>query len=376
MSVVQAQYYMKRAIELAAQARALTRPNPRVGAVLVLNDEIVGEGYHHAYGHAHAEVEAIRAAGARAEGATCYVTLEPCAHHGKTPPCIDALVAAKVAKVVMASLDPNPLVQGKGYAYLKEQGIEVEVGICEAEAKALNPAFFQRMQYNKPYYVIKSAMSMDGKTAMQSGQSQWITGPASRELVHALRADADAIVTGIGSILQDNAMLTVRDDAMAQHPLFKQPKRFVLDSSLRIPLSAKILSAPGQTFIITCSKDQQKIQALSELGVQVFVQAQGSQLDLNFVERILLEQGCYHVLVEAGATLVGAYIAADKVDVWHIFTAPKLMGMHTRPLCAWENHDLATAKSFHLADVQRLGDDLHCCYYPITSERELLCSQA
>lgn len=376
MSVVQAQYYMKRAIELAAQARALARPNPRVGAVLVLNDEIVGEGYHHAYGHAHAEVEAIRAAGARAAGATCYVTLEPCAHHGKTPPCIDALVAAKVSKVVMASLDPNPLVQGKGYAYLQSHGIEVEVGVCEAEAKALNPAFMQRMQYNKPYYVIKSAMSMDGKTAMQSGQSQWITGPASRECVHALRADADAIVTGIGSILQDDAMLTVRDDAIAQHPLFKQPKRFVLDSSLRIPLSAKIIAAPGQTFMITCSKDQDKIEALTKAGVQVLVQDHGTQVDLDFVERILLEQGCHHVLVEAGATLVGAYIAADKVDVWHIFTAPKLMGTQTRPLCAWENQDLATAKSFHLADVQRLGNDLHCCYYPIKSERELLCSQA
>lgn len=376
MSVVQAQHYMKRAIDLASRARALARPNPRVGAVLVLNDEIVGEGYHHAYGHAHAEVEAIRAAGARAEGATCYVTLEPCAHHGKTPPCIDALVAAKIAKVVMASLDPNPLVQGKGYAYLKAQGIAVEVGLCEAEAKALNPAFMQRMQYNKPYYVIKSAMSMDGKTAMQSGQSQWITGPASRERVHALRADADAIVTGIGSLLQDDSMLTVRDDAIAQDPLFKQPKRFVLDSSLRIPLSAKIISAPGQTFIITCSQDQDKIEQLTKAGAYVIVQDQGKQLDLNFVERVLLDQNCIHILVEAGATLVGAYIAADKVDEWHIFMAPKLMGTQTRPLCAWENQDLSTAKNFYLADVQRLGDDLHCCYYPNNSERELLCSQA
>lgn len=375
MSVVQAQHYMERAIDLAARARALARPNPRVGAVLVLNNEIVGEGYHHAYGHAHAEVEAIRMAGARAEGATCYVTLEPCAHHGKTPPCIDALVAAKIAKVVMASLDPNPLVQGKGYAYLKSQGIEVEVGLCETEAKALNPAFLSRMQYNKPYYVIKSAMSMDGKTAMQSGQSQWITGSLSRERVHALRADADAIVTGIGSILHDNSMLTVRDDEIAQHPLFKQPKRFVLDSSLRIPLTAKIISAPGETFIITCSEDQQKIEAIKAAGAQVIVQPQGKHIDLDFVEGVLLEENCIHILVEAGATLVGAYITADKVDEWHIFTAPKLMGMQTRPLCTWENQDLSTAKSFHLAEVQRLGEDLYCCYYPNKSQRELLCSQ-
>lgn len=375
MFAVQEQQYMMRAIELAARGRALARPNPRVGAVLVANDRIVGEGYHQAYGQAHAEVEAIRAAGAAAEGATCYVTLEPCAHYGKTPPCIHALVEAKIAKVVIAVLDPNPRVNGQGLAYLRAQGIEVVVGLCEVQARDLNPAFMKRMRDKKPYYTIKSAMSMDGKTAMHSGQSQWITGSASRERVHAIRAEADAIVTGIGSILQDDAQMTVRDDPIVKHPLFRQPKRFVLDSILRIPLTAKIITAPGQTFIITSSDDQNKIASLREKGVTVIVQEQGGRIDLDFVEAALLEHECHHILIEAGATLVGAYIASDKVDEWHIFTAPKLMGSSARHLCAWKIEDLSIAKQFNLAHVERLGEDLYCCYYPEKSEREFLCSQ-
>lgn len=362
MSAVSGQSYMMRAIALAARGRALARPNPCVGAVLVRDDVIVGEGYHMGYGLAHAEVNALEAAGDAAVGATCYVTLEPCSHWGKTPPCANALIKARVAKVVVACLDPNPRVNGQGVALLREHGIEVELGLCEKEASALNPAFMHRMRSGKPYYALKSAMSMDGRTAMASGQSQWITGSHARERVHALRAEVDAIVTGIDSVLQDDPQLTVRDDAVATHLLFRQPKRFVLDSNLRIPLTANIFKAPGQTTVITCADNPQKIKALQDLGVKVVVQNRSGHIDLDLVEQCLLEEECHHVLIEAGATLVGSYIAASKVNDWHVFTAPKLMGHTARPLCNWEIEDLNNAKDFILVHVERVGEDLYCRY--------------
>ncbi len=264
--------YMARAIQLAQQGLYTTHPNPRVGCVLVKNGQIIAEGFHARAGQGHAEVVALRQAGQEAEGATAYVTLEPCAHFGRTPPCANALVDAKVARVVMASLDSNPLVAGKGKAILENAGISTTVGVLEHEAKALNQGFFRRMQGGLPYVRLKTAASLDGRTAMQSGESKWITGSDARRDVQKLRAQSGAIITGIGTVLADNPSLTVRPDEWLDWHYGEavQPLRVVFDSQLAIALDAQILATQGVIMVTAQSLEHPKAIALQTKGVEVW----------------------------------------------------------------------------------------------------------
>ncbi|MCL4155235.1 UNVERIFIED_CONTAM: hypothetical protein GTU68_021864, partial [Idotea baltica] len=262
---------MRRVLDLAAQGYQTTHPNPRVGCVIVNGGEIVGEGYHLKAGDRHAEREALRAAGDKARGGTAYVNLEPCCHQGRTPPCTDGLIDAGIIRVVAAIADPNPLVAGGGIDVLKEAGITVETGLLATEALLLNKGFVQRMARQKPWVILKSAATLDGRTADFDGQSKWITGEASRADVQSLRASCSAILTGIGTVLADDPQLNVRISTN------RQPMRIVLDSKLRIPLDAKIIGSDDQLVIFTLSQDNDKISQLIELGVEVVQQRNGQE---------------------------------------------------------------------------------------------------
>src|SRR5512135_2431955 len=293
--------WMARALCLAERGLYTTAPNPRVGCVLVKDGKIIGEGWHERAGEPHAEVHALRAAGGAARGATAYVTLEPCSHHGRTPPCADALIAAGVSRVVSAMQDPNPLVAGQGLQKLSDAGIEVECGLMEAAARELNIGFVSRMTRGMPWVRSKIAASLDGRTALANGTSKWITGEAARRDVQHWRARSCAILTGIGTVLADDPQLNVRSMESARQPL-----RAVVDNGLRIPPAARLLQQPGAV-IYTATQDAQKIAALEKSGARVAVLADaGGQVDLSAVLRDLAERGCNEVLVEAGSKLNGA----------------------------------------------------------------------
>ncbi len=321
-------YYMTRALRLAEQGRYSTQPNPRVGCVLVRNDVVVGEGWHARAGEPHAEALALRAAGEQARGATAYVTLEPCAHHGRTPPCTDALVAAGVARVIVATPDADPRTAGKGLMALRAGGIDVAQGLLETEARRLNAGFFSRLERGRPWVTLKLAMSLDGRTALASGQSHWITGEAARQDVQYLRAASAAILTGSGTVLADDPRLTVRLPGE-----WRQPARVVLDTRLRTPAEAKILQQPAEVRIFTAATDGAARAALQAAGAQLETAplAQGS-LDLQAVLRRLAELEYNEVLVEAGARLAGALLEAHLVDELIIYMAPHLLGHRGRAL--------------------------------------------
>ena len=308
--------FMALALEQASFGQLIARPNPAVGCVLVKNDEVVGTGYTQQVGGPHAEVMAIQAAGDLAKGAIAYVTLEPCGHYGRTPPCSLALIEAGVSALVYGCRDPNPLVAGQGLSQLRMANIEVIGPVMEAECTRSNRGFLQRMNTKKPYVINKLAMSLDGRTAMESGESQWITGPEARAQVHLLRAQSCAVITGIGSILRDNPSMNVRADELtlvgvpqATIEFIKQPLRVVLDSQLRLPTSAKILHQPGSVLVMTCVADLQRHQSLIDMGVELVVCAADDQgkVDLSTVLTILGQRQCNQVLVEAGAGLSGAF---------------------------------------------------------------------
>ncbi len=322
---------MARALELAARGVGLTSPNPAVGAVLVKAGGVVGEGWHERAGGRHAEAMALAAAGAAARGATCYVTLEPCAHHGRTPPCADALVAAGVARVVAACPDPNPLVDGRGLARLRAAGILVAVGVGEAEARALNRAFFRFVASGRPHVTLKSAMTVDGKIAAWDGTSRWITGEAAREEAHRMRFAADAVLVGIGTVLRDDPALTVR---LAGAPA-KEPYRVVADSRLRVPLDARLLSAgdPARA-VVACARPAPAARAASlrARGVRLLeLPREGRRVDLRALLRALAELDVVAVLAEGGAELAAGLLEAGLVDRVAFFVAPRLLGGHTAP---------------------------------------------
>jgi diaminohydroxyphosphoribosylaminopyrimidine deaminase/5-amino-6-(5-phosphoribosylamino)uracil reductase len=325
--------YMARALRLAQRGLYTTQPNPRVGCVIVRDGMIVGEGWHERAGEPHAEVFALNMAGDAARGADVYVTLEPCSHFGRTPPCANALVQAGVARVVAAMVDPNPLVAGKGLALLQQAGIMTASGLLESDARALNPGFICRMEHQRPYIRLKMAMSLDGRTAMASGESVWITGDAARRDVQLLRAQAGAILSGIGTVLTDdpslNVRLTAADLGIAGE--VRQPVRVVLDSSLRFPVTAKMLDLPGVTLIYTCGQDAGKITQLEWMGATVRCFA-GNSLQLPAVMAALVEDGITEVHVEAGATLAGALVEQGFADELVIYLAPHLMGSSARAL--------------------------------------------
>ncbi|WP_324563436.1 bifunctional diaminohydroxyphosphoribosylaminopyrimidine deaminase/5-amino-6-(5-phosphoribosylamino)uracil reductase RibD [Plasticicumulans sp.] len=355
--------HMARALALAARGLNTTSPNPRVGCVLVAPDgEVIGEGWHERAGEPHAEVHALRAAGGRARGATAYVTLEPCSHHGRTPPCADALIEAGVARVVAAMADPNPQVAGRGLARLRAAGIAVECGLLEAEAQALNAGFVRRMTRARPWLRLKLAASLDARTALASGESQWITGEAARTDVQRLRARACAVLTGSGTVLADDPGLDVRLPGTQRQPL-----RVVLDTELRTPLAARLIGRPGRTLIV-CGPQAgvAEAAALTAYGVDIErVPVRGGGLDLDAVLASLAARGCNEVHAECGARLAGALLAAGRVDELVVYLAPLLLGDAARGLARLPGLERMEQRlEFDWTDVRSVGRDLRLTLAP------------
>lgn len=324
--------YMARALELARRGLYTTDPNPRVGCVLVKDGKVIGEGWHVRAGEAHAEVHALRAAGDAARGATAYVTLEPCCHHGRTPPCTRALIAAGVARVVAAMPDPNPQVASQGVAELEQAGIKVEIGLLRVEAERLNPGFVSRMTRGRPLVRVKLAASLDGRTALASGESKWITGEAARADVQRLRARSSAILTGIGTVLADDPSLNVRDPEIGSGTdTIRQPLRVVIDGHLSMRATAKMLSLPGKTMVVTAEDDSDYAEPLMAAGAEVVVLRDGGgRVDLEGLMQDLAERGVNELLVEAGATVCGGLLEAGLVDELVVYLAPHLLGSGAR----------------------------------------------
>lgn len=322
--------FMARALELAEKGRYSAKPNPCVGCVIVQNEQIIAEGWHQYAGEGHAEVHALKAAGPQAKGATAYVTLEPCSHHGRTPPCANALMDAGVKRVVVAMQDPNPLVSGQGVQRLRGAGIEVDVGLMAQQAQTLNQSFCYKMLHGEPWVMAKVAMSLDAKTAMATGESQWITGAASREDVHRLRAQSDLILTGIATVLADNPKLTARDGLDGRQ--VQQARVAVLDTALRMPLDAALLSGELDVTVLTSHNDRHKIEALKQVGCDVVVLPKGidNRVDLIAVKKWLASQSINSVMVEAGAALNGAMLSAGLLDELIVYMAPSILGQSAR----------------------------------------------
>lgn len=350
--------YMARALQLARHGLYTTQPNPRVGCVLVREGHIVGEGWHERAGQPHAEVFALQAAQDQAQGATAYVSLEPCSHHGRTPPCADALVHTGIKKVIVAMADPNPLVAGQGLKRLQAAGIETASGLLATEARALNPGFISAMERQRPFVRIKMAMSLDGRTAMASGESVWITGEAARRDVQFWRAQAGAILTGIDTVLMDKPQLNLRLTAADLNISgeLRQPIRVILDSQLRFPLDAPLLSSAGKVLIYTCSTNQAKIAQLQQLSVQVR-QFTSTRLDLNEVLSALVLDGINELHVETGATLTGALIEQGLADELLLYIAPHLMGSAARALFNLPLATMAERYALTIQDIRAVGKD-------------------
>ena len=354
---------MARALRLARQGRYRTRPNPAVGCVLVAEGEVIGEGSTQPAGGNHAEIEALedaRASGHDPRGATAFVTLEPCNHWGKTGPCSAALVDAGIARAVIALKDPNPAVGGSGIETLAEAGIAVDVGLLETEAAAVNPGFLKRMRDRQPLVRVKLAASLDGRTAMASGESQWITGPDARADVQRLRGRSGAIVTGVETVLADNPALTVRDPEL---DVPDQPLRVVLDSSLRMSADAALLQQPGQVLVV-CRERTSAAHALEAAGAEVVALPGPERVDLASVLDSLAAREVNEVLVECGARLAGAFLAAGFVDEVVLYSAPTLLGSNARPLLELPIDMMADQRKLALKDVRRVGADLRMVLVP------------
>jgi len=350
--------HMAQAIGLARRGLCTTAPNPRVGCVIAQGERVVARGFHRRAGQAHAEVEALRAAREPVRGATAYVTLEPCSHHGRTPPCADALIDAGVARVVSASLDPNPLVAGSGLERLRAAGIAVESGILEREAVALNPGFFKRMRTGMPWVRVKLAMSLDGRTAMADGSSKWITAEAARADVQRLRAQSCAIVTGVGTVLHDDPRLDVRIATEDDVTPGRQPLRVVVDSRLRMPPSARVIGGAGDKLLATAARDAARERALADAGVTLLhLPAPDGRVDLRALLAHLAVAQCNEVLVEAGATLAGAALRAGLVDELIIYMAPTLMGSAARPLLDLPFASMDEKLGLQISDITAVGSD-------------------
>jgi diaminohydroxyphosphoribosylaminopyrimidine deaminase/5-amino-6-(5-phosphoribosylamino)uracil reductase len=351
--------FLDAAIELARNGLYSTTPNPRVGSVLVRDGRVIGRGWHHRAGGLHAEAEAIRDAFRTSpdqtlEGATCYVSLEPCAHYGKTPPCADALIGARIGRVVVASHDPDPRVAGRGIERMRAAGIAVDV-VERPAALELNKGFFLRLTQQRPWVRIKVAASLDGRTAMASGESQWITGAAARADVQYWRARSCAIVTGIGTVLADDPQLNVRDAVYAVDGVVRQPLRVIIDSTLRTPPTARLFQTPGPVLVAAAAGHVK--QTLVDAGAGIF-HTSGPRVDLPAVFAALAGRGSNEVLVEAGATLTGEVLRLGLWDEAIVYLAPKLLGRDARPFAELSVSRLADAIDGTIADVRLVGDDL------------------
>ena len=362
--------WMAQAMALARRGRYGTSPNPAVGCVLVRNGQRIGEGWHRQAGGPHAEIHALQAAG-DARGATAYVTLEPCSHHGRTPPCADALVAAGIARLVYGMQDPNPAVAGRGLARLAAAGIAVHGPLLEADAQALNTGFIHRMRSGLPYVIGKSAASLDGRTAMASGESQWITGPAARADVQKLRAASCAILTGIGTVLQDDPQLTVRDATLAEAGLpLRQPLRVIVDSRLRIPLSARVLAGPGQALVVYATAAADNIRALQAAGVECLQLAGADgRVDLPALLAELGRRQVNQLMVEAGSGLTGSLVQQGLLNEWWLYMAPTVLGSQAQPLAGLSLSQMAEQRRWQIRDIRRIGDDVRWQLLPAAEEQ-------
>lgn len=363
--------YMARALQLAARGAVSATPNPQVGCVIVAGQEIVGEGFHLRAGGDHAEIVALKQAGERARGATAYVTLEPCAHHGRTGPCCEALIEAGVARVVVAIEDANPAVAGRGLAALRNAGIDVETGVMAAAATELNRGFLRRIANGGPRIQLKIAASLDGRTAMASGESQWITGPAARADVQQLRARSCAIVTGVGTVLADNPRLTVRDVRAADGGL-RQPLRVIIDSQLRTPVQSNVISEDGEVLLLCSAGVADERRAALELaGASVIeLPACADGVDLTALPAVLAQAGCNEVLLECGATLAGAMVRQQLVDVIWLYMAPQLLGSTARPLLDLPIAEMADKLRLCIDEVRHVGNDLRLRLLPEYADNE------
>jgi diaminohydroxyphosphoribosylaminopyrimidine deaminase/5-amino-6-(5-phosphoribosylamino)uracil reductase len=368
--------FIRRTLELAARARGLTSPNPLVGAVVVRDDRVVGEGYHRRAGLPHAEIEALQAAGEAARGATLYVNLEPCCHTGRTGPCTEAIIAAGVKRVVAAMVDPNPLVAGKGIARLREAGIDVAVGVMEDEARRLNEAFIKYVTARRPFVILKTAMSLDGKIATVTGESRWITGEAAREYVHQLRNTCDAVLVGIGTVLKDDPSLTTRLPEGGRDPV-----RVILDSSARLPLAARVLNQDSEAPTLVATTEvapAERLAALRQAGAEVLVCGRGPQVNLDLLLAELAAREIVSVLVEGGSTVNASFLLQGLVDkvVW--FIAPRIIGGREAlgPVGGSGIRRLARAIRLTETVVKQLGADLCVEGYPVYEGAGGACSPA
>jgi diaminohydroxyphosphoribosylaminopyrimidine deaminase/5-amino-6-(5-phosphoribosylamino)uracil reductase len=352
---------MAEALRLAQRGLYTADPNPRVGCVIVNGADVVGRGWHARTGGPHAEIVALRAAGAAAAGATAYVTLEPCCHHGRTPPCSDALSQAGIKRVVIGAVDANPEVDGGGQRALEAAGIVVDSGVLGAEARALNPGFFSRMTRGRPFVRSKLAVSLDGRTAMASGESKWITGQAAREDVQRWRARSAAILTGVGTILADDPSLNVRAEDLGE---VEQPWRIIADSRLRTPADARTLSLPGEVLVFTGADDPDRRQALEAAGARVEqLAADRSGIALAQLMRRLGDLQINEVLVEAGPTLNGALLQAGLIDELVVFVASLVLGDAGRGMFALPGLErMAERVALDLTSMRRVGQDLRLVF--------------
>ncbi len=354
--------HMAHALRLAWRGRFSAHPNPRVGCTIVREGRVVGEGWHEIAGGPHAELVALAKAGERAKGATVYLTLEPCAHHGKTPPCVDALIAAGVSTVVAAIADPFPEVSGKGFAALRAAGIEVRTGLLDNEARRLNEGYLSRVERARPFVRLKIAASLDGGTAMLGGESRWISGPEARSDVQRLRAASGAILTGVDTVIDDDPSFTVRESGLCPG----QPMRVIVDTRLRTPPDAKLLSLPGQTLIF-CS-DSRKREGLEDAGALVVdLPERNGRVCLSDALEDLAGRGINDLLAECGPTLAGSLLADGHVDELVIYQSPHIMGSETRSMFstpAWQA--LSDRRSLEIVDLRRVGGDTRITARPRT----------
>ncbi|GAB7386206.1 bifunctional diaminohydroxyphosphoribosylaminopyrimidine deaminase/5-amino-6-(5-phosphoribosylamino)uracil reductase RibD [Bacillaceae bacterium] len=362
--------YMRLALTLARSAKGQTSPNPHVGAVIVRDGQIVGMGAHLKAGEPHAEIHALRMAKEKANGSTVYVTLEPCSHYGRTPPCAKALIEAGVRKVVIADpFDPDPRVAGRGIRMLREAGIEVVTGILQEEASALNEVFKHYVRTGRPFVTVKTAVTLDGKIATAAGDSRWITGEQAREDVHRLRHEHDAILVGVGTVIADNPKLTTRLPGGGKNPI-----RVVMDSNLRIPLDAAVVTdQESPTWIFTTERaDPHRAEKLQERGISVHSAGRGPRVDIEIMLRVLGENGITSLLVEGGAQVNGAFLEAKAIDKVIAYVSPKLVGGAAAPTSFGGAGLAKMSEACRLERVQvsMVGEDIRIIGYPVYAEKK------